>query len=149
MAVLLITHDLNLVRHFAERVAVMENGLLVESGHGRSGLRVAAASLYARLMRAGRSARCVPVLPTVARAARRAATSPSTTRRSCRASRLVPASGAFEAVRRVSVSVRQGETLGIVGESGSGKSTLAHGAARPAAHSHGDGRVPGHARSRD
>ncbi len=32
MAVLLITHDLNLVRKFADRVAVMENGWLVEHG---------------------------------------------------------------------------------------------------------------------
>jgi len=32
MAVLLITHDLNLVRHFAQRVAVMERGHLVEQG---------------------------------------------------------------------------------------------------------------------
>ncbi|MBE0475422.1 ATP-binding cassette domain-containing protein, partial [Rhodoferax sp.] len=32
MAVLLITHDLNLVRRFAERVIVMENGWIVEQG---------------------------------------------------------------------------------------------------------------------
>ena len=32
MAVLMITHDLNLVRRFADRVAVMENGLIVEQG---------------------------------------------------------------------------------------------------------------------
>ena len=32
MAILLITHDLNLVRQFAQRVAVMENGHLVEQG---------------------------------------------------------------------------------------------------------------------
>src|SRR5205814_6036058 len=34
MALLLITHDLNLVRRFADRVAVMEKGVLVE--HGRT-----------------------------------------------------------------------------------------------------------------
>ncbi len=32
MAVLMITHDLNLVRRFANRVAIMENGLIVEQG---------------------------------------------------------------------------------------------------------------------
>jgi microcin C transport system ATP-binding protein len=32
MAVLMITHDLNLVRKFADRVAVMENGHIVEQG---------------------------------------------------------------------------------------------------------------------
>ncbi|MFZ4356310.1 ABC transporter ATP-binding protein, partial [Enterococcus gallinarum] len=31
MAVLIISHDLNLVRHFADRVGVMEKGKLVES----------------------------------------------------------------------------------------------------------------------
>ncbi len=32
MAVLMITHDLNLVRRFADRVAVMQHGRLVEQG---------------------------------------------------------------------------------------------------------------------
>jgi microcin C transport system ATP-binding protein len=35
MALLLITLDLNLVRRFADRVAVMEKGVLVEQGHDR------------------------------------------------------------------------------------------------------------------
>jgi microcin C transport system ATP-binding protein len=46
MAVLLITHDLNLVRRFADRVAVMENGHLVEQGTVGDRLRCAAAPLH-------------------------------------------------------------------------------------------------------
>jgi microcin C transport system ATP-binding protein len=47
MAVLLITHDLPLVRSFADRVAVMQSGRLVETA-GARGLRCAAAPLHAQ-----------------------------------------------------------------------------------------------------
>ena len=57
MALLLITHDLNLVRRFADHVAVMERGLLVEQGtHGR-GDAAAAASVYAQAHRQPAAAR--------------------------------------------------------------------------------------------
>ena len=46
MAVLLITHDLNLVRRFAQRICVMQEGRIVEQAPGGATVRRAAASLY-------------------------------------------------------------------------------------------------------
>ncbi|KAB0652691.1 dipeptide ABC transporter ATP-binding protein [Burkholderia sp. AU33545] len=124
MAILLITHDLNLVRHFAERVAVMERGKLVESG---SVERIFAEPEhpYTRRLLNSRPQRTVasvlPIAPVVLEARHV----------SVQFARKRPGfAGWFgttpvTAVADVSVSVRQGETLGIVGESGSGKSTLA------------------------
>ncbi|HEY2021921.1 dipeptide ABC transporter ATP-binding protein [Paraburkholderia sp.] len=124
MAVLLITHDLNLVRHFAQRVAVMEQGVLVETGPVEQ-VFDAPRHPYTQRLLASRPQRAVlPVLPIspVLLEARDVSVDFRTR---------LPGlqgwfkSGRFRAVEQVNVSVRQGETLGIVGESGSGKSTLA------------------------
>jgi microcin C transport system ATP-binding protein len=124
MAVLLITHDLNLVRHFAQRIAVMERGVLVESGPVEQVFE-APQHPYTQRLLASRPQRTVaPVLPIspVLLEARGISVDFKTK---------LPGfggwfrSGRFRAVADASVSVRQGETLGIVGESGSGKSTLA------------------------
>ena len=60
MAVLLITHDLNLVRKFAQRVAVMEQGVLVEAARCRTYSRRRSIPIRCDCSRASRSARCCP-----------------------------------------------------------------------------------------
>ena len=124
MAVLLITHDLNLVRHFAQRIAVMERGVLVESGPVEQVFASPQHPYTQRLLQSRPERTVVPVLPIspVLLEARDVSVEFKTK---------LPGfagwfrSGRFRAVADASVSVRQGETLGIVGESGSGKSTLA------------------------
>jgi microcin C transport system ATP-binding protein len=124
MAVLLITHDLNLVRHFAQRVAVMEKGVLVESGPVDTLFEAPQHPYTQRLLQSRPERTVVPVLPIspVLLEARDVSVDFRTK---------LPGfdgwfrSGRFRAVDDATVSVRQGETLGIVGESGSGKSTLA------------------------
>lgn len=124
MAILLITHDLNLVRHFADRIAVMERGRLVESGPVEQIFAAPAHPYTQRLLNSRPQRAVVPVMPIapVMLDARNV---------TVQFARKRPGiagwfgSSPVTAVSDVSVSVRQGETLGIVGESGSGKSTLA------------------------
>ncbi|WP_296654256.1 ABC transporter ATP-binding protein [Paraburkholderia sp.] len=124
MSVLLITHDLNLVRRFAQRVAVMERGKLVEVGTVEQIFEAPQHPYTQRLIASRPERNVVPVLPIapVLLEARGVVVDFPTR---------LPGfkgwwhKGRFRAVNDASVSVRQGETLGIVGESGSGKSTLA------------------------
>ncbi len=119
MAVLFITHDLNLVRQFCDRVGVMERGRLVEQG------RIAEVfarprHAYTRRLLAARPRRAVqPVADDAplllhAQGVRVAFALPSGWWRKRR----------FDAVRGATLALRRGQTLGIVGESGSGKTTL-------------------------
>ncbi|WP_199541510.1 ABC transporter ATP-binding protein [Paraburkholderia kururiensis] len=124
MAVLLITHDLNLVRRFAQRVAVMERGVLVESGPVETIFESPQHPYTQRLLHSRPERTVVPVLPIspVLLDARGVSVDFPTPLPGIRG---WFRTGRFRAVDDATVSVRQGETLGIVGESGSGKSTLA------------------------
>ncbi|KVZ38080.1 ABC transporter ATP-binding protein [Burkholderia ubonensis] len=124
MAILLITHDLNLVRHFADRIAVMERGRLVESGAVERIFAAPEHPYTQRLLNSRPQRAVVPVLPIapVLLDARHVTVQFARKRPGLAGwFKSVPVA----AVSDVSVSVRQGETLGVVGESGSGKSTLA------------------------
>ncbi|PQV44967.1 ABC transporter ATP-binding protein [Paraburkholderia sp. BL21I4N1] len=135
MAVLLITHDLNLVKRFAQRVAVMEKGVLVETNTTEALFSNPQHPYTRRLLDSEPQRAVEPVEPNAPRLleVQGLAVDYST---SAKGWRSLFGRSTFRAVQDVDLSVRRGETLGIVGESGSGKSTLAAtvlGLQRPAA----------------
>ena len=122
MAVLMISHDLNLVRHFAQRVCVMRQGELVERAtvqelfhnprheYSRHLLNSEPEPMVEGYSRGESS----PVLTAVDLSCR------FTIRKGFFRRKV----GEVNAVEQVGLSLGIGETLGIVGESGSGKTTL-------------------------
>jgi len=126
MAVMIITHDLNLVRKFADRVAVMENGWLVEQGPVQ-GVFSAPQHPYTRRLIESRPVRDVPDSPVAANAVPVLQAQAMQVAYPVR----IPGirgwfrKGEFVAVQGADFALMPGRTLGVVGESGSGKSTLA------------------------
>jgi microcin C transport system ATP-binding protein len=124
MAVLLITHDLSLVRRFADRIAVMEGGHLVEQGTVAR-IFEQPQHPYTRKLMASRPDRDVQEP--------RAGEPPVMQAEAMRVVYPVHLpgfkgwfrKGEFVAVQGAKFSVPPGGTLGIVGESGSGKTTMA------------------------
>jgi microcin C transport system ATP-binding protein len=124
MAVLLITHDLNLVRRFADRVAVMEQGVLVEQGAMQEVFANPQHPYTQKLMHSQPERRVLESLPQAAA---------RVTAQALSVDYPVPLpgirgwfkKGQFRAVQGADFELRAGQTLGVIGESGSGKSTLA------------------------
>ncbi len=112
MAVLIITHDLGVVAEIADRVVVMEKGVLVEAGTVHEVYHNPQHAYTRKLINAapGKGEMHEP------KAAGEALLSVRDVRKRY---------GAFEALKGVSFDLMPGETIAVVGESGSGKSTLA------------------------
>ena len=119
MAILFITHNLNLVRRFTHRVGVMERGRLVEQGLTSE---VFASPRHPYTVKLINSRPQRTVQPVLADAPILAAARDVTVE--FVSSRGWFGKNVFHAVRDATLELKRGETLGIVGESGSGKTTL-------------------------
>jgi len=121
MAIVFITHDLGIVRRFADRVVVMKSGEVVETGP-TDAVFARPREAYTRLLLAAEpTGRKVPP-PRDARVLIDARDVRVTF--SLRKGWFGGGNSELRAVDGVSFALRQGGTIGVVGESGSGKSTL-------------------------
>ncbi|WP_217571453.1 ABC transporter ATP-binding protein [Mesorhizobium sp. GbtcB19] len=138
-SILLISHDINLIRRSCDRVAVMQSGAVVESG-GAEDVFENPSHAYTKALIAS-----IPALNFTKRDGRLAETSATVGDRPGAITAPAAQGGSDQSDRQVAIackgishsfgdqavlhhvdlSIGQGETFGLIGESGSGKSTLA------------------------
>ncbi|MGI9421096.1 MAG: ABC transporter ATP-binding protein [Geminicoccaceae bacterium] len=121
MAMLLITHDLTIVRKVADRVAVMTSGEIVEQGATADVFEKPQHAYTRHLLAAEPSGKALvhdPAAPVIM------AGDDVKVHFPIQRGLLKRTVGYVKAVDGIDVSVKEGQTVGVVGESGSGKTTL-------------------------
>ena len=122
MGILLITHDLNLVKHFAQRVAVLNQGNLMEAGSTKQVFEHPE-DPYTRSLVNSEPVRdlapLMPLAPVLLKTEELSVAYPSS--ESVSWFKKAPP---HKVLRKVSFELKQGQTIGVIGESGSGKTTL-------------------------
>ena len=122
MAILLITHDLNLVHHFAQRVAVLNQGRLMEVGPTEQVFKHPENAYTAALVNSEPVRELLPLMPlapVLLQADDLSVSYPSSARK-----RWFAKAPRHTVLKQVGLTLRQGQTIGVIGESGSGKTTL-------------------------
>lgn len=140
MAVLLITHDLNIVKHYADHVVVMHQGKLVEQNECQALFAQPESDYTHRLLNAdptGQPQSLSNDAPVVLDSKQLNVWFP------IKGGVFNRVKDYFKAAKDINIQLRQGETLGIVGESGSGKTTIGLALMKLLA-SHGDIQLLGH-----
>jgi microcin C transport system ATP-binding protein len=122
LSMLFITHDLGIVRRFADRVCVMKSGEIVEAGPAAE-IFAAPKHPYTQMLLSAESTGAPDPVPADAPVI--AQTKDLRIWFPIQRGLLRRTVGHIKAVNAATLAVRAGETMGIVGESGSGKTTLA------------------------
>ncbi|MDK9778858.1 MULTISPECIES: ABC transporter ATP-binding protein [unclassified Vibrio] len=121
MAILFITHDLGVVKHFADRVLVMCKGEVVEEGITETLFSDPQHDYTKMLINSIPKGNKDPIEEGATELLR---ADDIRVKFLVKPHFIASKNEYFEAVKGISLELKQGETLGIVGESGSGKSTL-------------------------
>ena len=130
MAILLITHDLNLVRHFAHRVGVLNQGCLVESGSTHE-VFAHPKNNYTEQLVNSQPVRellpLVPLAPVLLKVNDLSVSYPQSNYSGAglRITKWFTKAKRNTVLQPVSFQLKQGQTIGVIGESCSGKTTLA------------------------
>jgi len=122
MGILLITHDLNMVRHFANRVAVLNQGVLMEAGSTKQVFEHPENAYTQTLVNSQPVRTIAPVLPLAPVLLK--ADALSVAYPNAQSLSWFKKASPIKVLRKVSFALKQGQTIGVIGESGSGKTTL-------------------------